>query len=43
VSDATDRFAKGSLGFQMEMGTKPELSVDDNGALVLPQGTNWAA
>lgn len=37
LSDATDRFAMGSLIFQMETGTKPELSVDDNGTLVLPQ------
>jgi serine/threonine protein kinase len=37
VSDATDRFAVASLIFQMELGTKPEFSVDDDGALVLPQ------
>jgi serine/threonine protein kinase len=37
VSDATDRFAFASLIFQMETGTKPELSVDDSGALVLPR------
>ncbi|KAF2253517.1 hypothetical protein BU26DRAFT_450388 [Trematosphaeria pertusa] len=37
ISDATDRFAMASLIFQMETGTQPELSVDDNRALVLPE------
>jgi len=37
VSDATDRFAMGSLIFQMEHNTNPKLSVDDNGSLVLPE------
>lgn len=37
VSDATDRFAVASLIFEMETGTKPELSVDDSGALILPR------
>lgn len=37
VSDATDRFAVALLIFQMETGTKPDLSVDGNGAVVLLQ------
>jgi serine/threonine protein kinase len=37
VSAATDRFAMGSLIFQMEHGMKPTLSVDANGALILPK------
>jgi serine/threonine protein kinase len=37
ISDATDRFAMGSLIFQMEHGAKPELSVDERGTLILPE------
>jgi serine/threonine protein kinase len=37
VSGATDRFAMGSVIFRMEIGAKPELSVGDDGAIVLPQ------
>ena len=37
VSDATDRFAMGSLIFQMEHKTGPKLSVADNGSLILPE------
>jgi serine/threonine protein kinase len=37
VSDATDRFAIGSLIFRIETGAKPELSISDDGAIVLPQ------
>ncbi|KAI9841022.1 MAG: hypothetical protein M1837_001052 [Sclerophora amabilis] len=37
LSDSTDRFAMASLMFQVETGTKPDLSLDDTGMLVLPQ------
>ena len=37
VSDATDRFAMGSLIFHMEHGSKAQLSVDNNGTLLLPE------
>lgn len=36
VSDATDRFAMGSLIFQMEQITSPKLKVAENGSLILP-------
>ncbi|TWU70917.1 hypothetical protein ED733_000688 [Metarhizium rileyi] len=37
LSEATDMFAIGSLIFQMEHGTKPELSIDSHNILVLPK------
>lgn len=37
VSDSTDRFAMGSLIFQMETGMKPKFSVAENGSLILPK------
>ena len=37
VSDATDRFAMGSLIFQMEHNSIPKLSVDDSGSLILSE------
>lgn len=37
VSDATDRFAMGSLIFQMEHGSRPNLSIDYNGILIIPE------
>jgi len=37
ISDATDRFAMASLIFQMETGTKPELSTNGEQSLVLPE------
>ncbi|KAL4892566.1 hypothetical protein BDV59DRAFT_202684 [Aspergillus ambiguus] len=37
LSDATDRFAMGSLIFQMEHGVAPGVAVAADGALVLPE------
>lgn len=37
LSEATDMFALGSVIFQMERGSKPALSLDSNGALILPE------
>lgn len=37
AADATDRFAMGSLIFEMELGVKPTFFVDDNGNLIIPE------
>lgn len=37
VSEVTDLFAMGSLIYRMEHGGKPKFSIDDRGALVLPE------
>lgn len=37
LSEATDMFALGSFIFEMERGSKPELLLDSNGALILPE------
>lgn len=37
VSDATDRFAMGSLIYELETGSRAEISLDDHDGLVLPQ------
>lgn len=37
VSDATDRFAMGSLIYELETGVRPELSFDDHDGLIIPE------
>ncbi|KNG85338.1 hypothetical protein ANOM_006288 [Aspergillus nomiae NRRL 13137] len=36
IPDATDRFAMGSLIYELETGVRPEISVDNHGSLSLP-------
>ncbi|KAH8709234.1 Ribosomal protein S6 kinase alpha-5 [Beauveria bassiana] len=37
VSDATDRFAMGSLIYELETGVRSEISLDDHDGLILPK------
>lgn len=37
VFDATDRFAMGSLIYELETGVRPEIFLDDHDGLILPQ------
>ncbi|PYH91178.1 hypothetical protein BO71DRAFT_421779 [Aspergillus ellipticus CBS 707.79] len=36
VTDASDRFAMGSLIYEMETGARPKITADENGNLVFP-------